>query len=149
MKCLLTPSLVLASIASLGLAATRANAQSGRSPAVIVAMTDTLNSQDAAAILLRSASQSEDVVILKRATASPTILGAALAMLDRLRAQSPTLTKSQVATMQGAVASRPLAGAQLARLNATLQRLAERQTVKIGNLGVGQWVWLANTKSAP
>ena len=149
MKRHLTASLVFASVASLGLCAGRADAQSGRSPAVIVAMTDTLNSPDAAAILLRSASPSEDVVILKRATASPAILGAALAMVDRLRAQSPTLTHSQVATMQGGVATRPLAGAQLARLTATLQRLAERPTVRIGNLGLGQWVWIANTKSAP
>jgi hypothetical protein len=120
-----------------------------RSPSVIVAVTDTLNTSDAKAILVRSSEKPEDIVILKRLAATPETLGAALALMDRLRADSPVPFQMQVATMQGGAPHQPLAGAELARLNRTLEHLAQRPTVNIGNLGLGQWVRIADTKSAP
>ena len=126
-----------------------AAAQSTRSPAVIVAITDTLTSRDARAILVRSPVKNEDVIILKRATASAEILGGALALLDQFRAHSPTPTSVVVATVQGTAPRQALANARLAVLTATLRRLAEQPTVRIGNLGQGQWVRLTDTNSAP
>jgi hypothetical protein len=144
-------SALVAAILSLAITvpSRTAHAQSAHSPAVIVAITDTLTSKDARAILLRSPSRPEDIVIMRRATASPEVLGAALALVDRLRTEAPTPTNLELTTMQGGAARQPLTAARMGVLTATLRRLAEQPVVKFGNLGSGQWVRLVNTTAMP
>lgn len=116
---------------------------------VIVAITDTLPSRDARAVLMRYPRGSHrDIIILKRDEASVELLGGVLAMLEQRRVKGRKDAQQEVVTIQG-VAIDAVPAAILPVLKATLELLSKQPEARIGNLGRGRWLQMPGTRKKP
>lgn len=116
---------------------------------VIVAVTDTLPSRDARAVLIRYPRESHrDIIILKSDDATVELLGGALAMLEQRRGRGRKDAQQEVVTIQG-VAIDAVPANMLPVLKATLERLSQQPVVRIGNLGRGRWLQMPGTRKKP
>jgi hypothetical protein len=116
---------------------------------VIIAITDTLPSRDARAVVMRYPREPHrDIIILKGDDASVELLGGALAMLEQRRGKGRKDAQQEVVTIQG-VAIDAVPAKMLPVLKATLERLSEQPVVRIGNLGRGRWLQMPGTRKKP
>jgi len=113
---------------------------------VTVAITDTLSASDARALVMRYPDARGDVIVLKRRDATPELLAGALWLLAQHRRVPPRAGQLELSVIQGSAPRTPLSSGRVAALNAALQRLAHQPTVRIGNLGRGQWLRLPSTQ---
>lgn len=140
-------SLLCLAIVALA-AASPADAQPTDGP-VIVAMTDTLNTRDARAIILRHPrTPAKDVIVLKRAHATPQLLAAALVVLETKREKGRSDRDPEMVALQGFHTER-LPAALDSAVTRTLERLRDRPPAEIGNLGSGQWIRMPSTRKSP
>ena len=89
-----------------------------------------------------------DVIILNRAAVSPGVLHAAARLLHRQRQKSAQPDRDQMAIVAG---SRPIgngAASASRRWQSVLDALARQPTARIGNLGPGQWIEVADLTAA-
>lgn len=122
-------------------------AEAQRRPSVVVAVADTLSQPDARAQIVRSPMQAEDMILVRRADLSPVMLSAALATLVGERERRAEPKALEVLTITGAVARGPISEERQRALKAVLGRLEEQPIVKIGNLGSGRWVRVADPRT--
>lgn len=129
----------------LGATGHDANAQSVQAP-VRIAIVDKISSNDdlSSALVIRySDAAQEDVLVIKKSSASPNVVAAALGLLQQMRSK-PRPEKDRFVFVKGAVATQPLPAGQVRRLASLLRELDAAPTTTIGNLGTGRWIRLAN-----
>lgn len=113
---------------------------SGRT--VQLAIPDRFPSREATALVVRFAAPgTADLVMLDGRSANPETLGAALAVLRRLRTSNPSPSHDVVTTVTGFATVRQ-SPARRAQLEETLRTLNARPSARIGNVGPGRWIEL-------
>lgn len=124
----------------------RVAAQNERATAVQVAVPDSFPSREGRIVILRHASNAKrDVILLHRDHATPEALVSALATVRDLRRRWPRPPRDQVVTI--ATYTPHNLDPQLLQIAA--ERLAElrsQRVSRIGNLGAGRWIEMANLR---
>lgn len=126
--------------------ANAALSQASRAPQpVILAIADSFPAHHGRAVIMRyPTASSEDVIILSSSDATPDALGAALQLLRRLRAKGAP-SNMQVVTMTGA--QRVVVPPKVDRwLQKVIDRTLANQPKKLGNIGRGHWLELADAR---
>jgi hypothetical protein len=134
-----------------GAAAQRSEAQRPRSTAVVVAIVDSLSDQNAVAMLYRYPDERKDMIVLRRAGATPVVLGAALNLLDGLRQRVPVPPAGQVevARLQSATPAAAVNSHRADRATAILRGLANQPVTTVEKIGRGQQIVIVGTHASP
>ena len=138
--------ILLASLALLPLAL--AGAQAPRTEdAVRIALVDELSITQARAEVVRSgAGREPDIVLLRASDATVEDLGAAIAMLRRMRQDASPASRNVRATLTGAARSTPIPESRRAALRRALETVRAAPESEIAPLGRGRWAEFANAK---
>lgn len=127
-----------------------AAAQSRARAPVRAAVPDSFPVPGAKALVLRYAgAQKPDVIMLNSANATPEALAAAIAFLQTDRRATPAPEHDEVITVTGFAPARTTRATVLAKAAAKLAELHARPVARIGNLGPGRWLELADATLLP
>jgi hypothetical protein len=118
---------------------------------VVIAIVDSLSDQNAVAMLYRYPDERKDMIVLRRAGATPIVLGAALDVLDDLRQRVPVPLPGQgeVATLLSAPSAAAVNSHRLARATAILGGLAKQPVTSVDKIGRGQQIVIVGTHASP
>lgn len=110
---------------------------------VIIVVADSFPASRGYAVILRDVGPAvEDVVILPSRGAAPDALAGALVVLRKLRTQGVP-SHTQIVTLTG-LRPQVVPPRIAAWLNAVVQRVSQQPHTRIGNIGQGRWVELAD-----
>ncbi|HEX7238896.1 MAG TPA: hypothetical protein VF263_01410 [Longimicrobiaceae bacterium] len=141
---------VLALLAALTPLGVPAAAQQPAKQPVVIGIPDAFPRQGARAMVFRYASAgNRDVVLLDGASATPEALAAAVLLVRDLRRSHPKLKDDQVATLTRFTPPRGLDPRTLSALASRLEELKRRPSSRIGSLGSGRWIELADASLNP
>lgn len=142
---LIARRLVIAVLCACSLSAVSTVSAQGaqRSRSVIIAVADSFPAARGYAVIMRDAdAAATDVVILPSTGATPDALAGALIVLQKLRAQGAPAHK-QIVTLTG-LHPRSIPPRIAAWLANVMQRASQQPATRIGNIGRGKWIELAD-----
>lgn len=117
-----------------------AGQQSGPSD-TFIAIADDFPEVDARSLLVREPGR--DLVVLRASEATVEVLAMSLAVLERVRTNSPLAAgQGQMIPISGFATTRPPSDRVERRLAAVLERLGRSATAEMGSLGPGRWIRL-------
>jgi hypothetical protein len=107
----------------------------------VIALVDELPETEAKAVVIRyAATDVGDVILLRKADATPVLLGAAVRLLTHLRRADSAPSNDEVISIAGAAHYRGDRAKAERVWGNVLQDLSRQPRSRIGNVGDGQWI---------
>jgi hypothetical protein len=119
---------------------THLHAQAGPPERTVIAVPDAFPAIEARALIVRT--PKEDVIVLRKESATPDALLMALGLLRRLRVEDSRPGSHQVIPITGFVVTREAAAERRQDAQAVLRRLRAAPSARLGDLGQGRWTVL-------